>query len=736
LYLCAKWESDPLFQIEEYQYLDEIAPPPQAEQIGLAAVFSALHFKTARQDQVLEKGKTRTSSDDGAVLVDSIFIDEVEGERWCIGYTTSEIGAARFNNNRFNVQALAPIKSIPKEVRRLSRNTYEWIQQHWKEERSVWLVSVPTGIAEAPYRIALTSVSPADRDKPETKARLKRSRQDFYDSASSLADRSFPSTPGQTALLYDLGWRRVNQIEGQLRANTSVIRCEAIDLTYESERIYLSEHLSHYVRRVRALNSKQYLERYSLIGTYTSLVKPIAAAKLREPWAWNVTTKGLTLRQGDSEYILTCRQPVTSWRTPKLSALIFGARIPNASVRAWTHKSSAGAKTGQVTATDGSNFWLFQSTSRVGYIGADEVSHYAKNGGKKVIKTPVVIRHAQHQNPISPLNEKFIKRIRNIPYTRTSSIPTTSRARLEAIENFQIAIPTYGRSGMIADFTLKMLARYKVDPKRVTIFVADAVTEKLWVEKGKRGQAQVHASDELESKADPQLYRERLKNNPYGQRIVVGVKNIGSQRNFIQNHYPEGTHLISMDDDLVRISALYHDKYREIRGPKEFSRIVENGFMECHSTGSHLWGMYASANEKFQSTALENGEISHANNYIIASFYGKIIRHDKFLEVESINHAEDQERSLRFFAKDGVLVRLNRYTMSKGSEYFAKGGLEQARRADVAMKKAPFEESIRRVALTFPTLCKPYVKKRTKRFPYGYWDLRFRRHKDPTRTPR
>jgi len=273
-----------------------------------------------------------------------------------------------------------------------------------------------------------------------------------------------------------------------------------------------------------------------------------------------------------------------------------------------------------------------------------------------------------------------------------------------------------------------MLERYKVDPNRVTIFVADEVTKQLWIEPTRTGRPKVHTSHRRESAPEPQLYRQRLRNTPYGKRIVVGVKNIGSQRNFIQNYYPEGTHLISMDDDLVRISELHREKYREIDGAAEFDAIIKRGFTECHTTDSHLWGMYASANEMFQSAALETGEISYANNYIIASFFGQIVRHDQCLEVESVNHADDQERSLRFFSRDGVLVRLNRYTMSKGSEYFAKGGLEQARKSDLEHSKAPFEKSIKKVWSIFPTLCKPKLKRKTKRFPFGYWDLTFRRH--------
>jgi hypothetical protein len=740
LYLTNKWESDPLLDPTRYQYLAELAPPTRLERVGLEAIFSALHFKTARQDQVPEKGKKKNTSDDGAALVDSVFIAEVEGERWGITYTTSESGAARFNNNRFNVQAVAPIKSIPREIERLSRDAYEWIKGHWDEGKPVWLISAPTGIAEAPYRMAFTSISAKQRTARPVVNKVRGSRQSFIDSASSLADRYFPNIPSRTAELYDLGWRRSEIREGTLVTSEQPHKCEAIELTYNSERTYLTEHLAHYVRRAKALNNEEYRQRYELVGTYRSLSKTIPIPKLHQPWTWNANKHGLTMQQDDETYTLSCSQAAKAWRSASLSALIFGARTPNAAVRVWTHKTSEGARTGQVTATDGSAFWLFQAISSLGYIGADEVHTYAKDGGKKKITRPTLVRHAQRQQPIVPLNEKLLNRIQRLRTESISIIPKSQKAREEAIENFQIAIPTYGRSGMIAHFTLKMLERYKVDPNRVTIFVADDVTKRLWVETSKKRTPRIHSDKQLEEKREPALYRERLKHNPYGKRIVVGVKNIGSQRNWIQNYYPEGTHLISLDDDLVQISELKNGKYADIGSGKAFHSLIRQGFDECHATGSHLWGLYASANESFQSSALESREVSHNNNYIIASCYGKIIRHDKELEVESINHAEDYERTLRFFAKDGLVVRFNRFTMSKGTEYFGKGGLEEERRKEhTDKKKAPYEDSIKHVAALFPTLCSAYKKggkanpktgKRPKKFPYGRWELRLKRRRE------
>jgi hypothetical protein len=78
--------------------------------------------------------------------------------------------------------------------------------------------------------------------------------------------------------------------------------------------------------------------------------------------------------------------------------------------------------------------------------------------------------------------------------------------------------------------------------------------------------------------------------------------------------------------------------------------------------------------------------------------------------------------------------------MSKGTEYFGKGGLEQERKKEhTTVRRAPYEDSIKRVAALFPTLCSAYKKggkvnpktgKRPKKFPYGRWEIRLKRRRE------
>jgi hypothetical protein len=208
---------------------------------------------------------------------------------------------------------------------------------------------------------------------------------------------------------------------------------------------------------------------------------------------------------------------------------------------------------------------------------------------------------------------------------------------------------------------------------------------------------------------------------------------LGPQRNFIQRYYREGTHLISIDDDLTGLFELRlnHKKTKSgtIRdepvdvGGRAFHRIIRETFRECHRSGSHLFGFYAS-NERNQSHAVRRTVLETKPSYIIGSLYGNIVRHDEDLVLRMLNHAEDYERTLKYLAKDGATLRFNLYSVNKGTSYLSLGGIQQARaESEKNLKKgeARFEREIKTLADEFPQYCSPTI-------PTGKdtWELRFR----------
>ena len=246
---------------------------------------------------------------------------------------------------------------------------------------------------------------------------------------------------------------------------------------------------------------------------------------------------------------------------------------------------------------------------------------------------------------------------------------------------YEIAIPSYKRARTIQDKTLKVLSSHGIDPDRVTIFVAD--------------------EKELE------VYRKALAGHDYGQNLVVGVPTIGAQRNFIERHYPEGTRLMMFDDDIQEVQRRQDAKNLVAINDLE-DEIIVNGFTQAEKVGAKTFGIYAAANPYFM-----KDRVYTKLCYIIASMFGVIVEHDDYL-ARVTNHGEDYEYSLRQYVKNGVLCRLDNYTV-KSNYYKEEGGLQEIR------TKEYVHDSITKIAELFPDLCKMYIRETT-----GHAELRLR----------
>ena len=230
------------------------------------------------------------------------------------------------------------------------------------------------------------------------------------------------------------------------------------------------------------------------------------------------------------------------------------------------------------------------------------------------------------------------------------------------MDRYQIAIPSFMRDETLAKKTLKVLEKYKVDPKRVTIFMANEEERKK--------------------------YAKTLASSPY-QNLVIAQKGIKEVRNFMWTYYPEGTPVLFMDDDLEEIQVLEGPK-RLIPATDLFEDVVKPGFHAMRENHAYLWGIYAAGNAGFMSgtISMDDDKLEHhqiesisvGNFYIIGSFFGAIIRHDPELLVGTADK-EDNERSVLHFIKDGRVVRLDFATVKSGY-YTEKGGLQETRTAD------------------------------------------------------
>ena len=250
--------------------------------------------------------------------------------------------------------------------------------------------------------------------------------------------------------------------------------------------------------------------------------------------------------------------------------------------------------------------------------------------------------------------------------------------------NYSIAIPSYHRSTTIQEKTLKVLEPYDIDPKRIKIFIND-------------------------NEPEYDIYTEALASNAYAKDIEVvrGVPTIGHQRNFIEKWYPEGTNLMMFDDDIEEVQVkISEQKLGRVQDLEK--EIIQRGFDECAASGAKTFGIYAASNAFFM-----KDRVYDKLCYIIASMFGVVVEHDDDL-ARVTNHGEDYEYSIRQYVKNGLLCRLDNYTV-KSRYYKEEGGLQ-----DVRTEKY-VRESVEIIANLFPDLCTMYTRKST-----GHAELRLR----------
>lgn len=233
--------------------------------------------------------------------------------------------------------------------------------------------------------------------------------------------------------------------------------------------------------------------------------------------------------------------------------------------------------------------------------------------------------------------------------------------------SFVIAIPSYGRSKECRKKTIATLEKYNIPKELVSVYVV------------------AEQADE---------YRKEFPE----YNIVIGVKGIVPQRQFILEQYPAGTHLVYMDDDLEDIDLT-------LSSYPDLMTFLSDAFKQSVEKGAYLWGVYAVYNPFFRKARTE---ISTCLNFCVGCFYGIITRPenrnlDVVLSIKG--NKEDIERSIRYFIEDGVVLRFNKIA-PKTKYYGVSGG--------IGTKKERMEEisiEAHKLAEAFPQYGKVKVRK-------------------------
>ena len=206
--------------------------------------------------------------------------------------------------------------------------------------------------------------------------------------------------------------------------------------------------------------------------------------------------------------------------------------------------------------------------------------------------------------------------------------------------DYVVAIPTYKRYNEITTKTLPTLKRGKVNKKRIYVFVANRSEERLYREK-----------------MDPDTYH----------KIVVGKKGLVPQRRYISQYFPEGTKIVSMDDDVQNMIQLKRDD--SLKKISNLDILFKRFFKTLERKNLYLWGVYPVKNNMFMSH-----KTTTDLRFIIGVVHGYINRHSKDLypSMRSVSK-EDIEQSILFYLKDGGVLRFNDITFT--TKFNAPGGL-------------------------------------------------------------
>jgi hypothetical protein len=207
--------------------------------------------------------------------------------------------------------------------------------------------------------------------------------------------------------------------------------------------------------------------------------------------------------------------------------------------------------------------------------------------------------------------------------------------------DYIVAIPSYKRAELCAAKTLAMLKKNHVTKDKINVYVAN---------------------DE-----EYKTYKETLDPSTYG-KLIVGVKGLVPQRQFIMDHQPTNKHIVFFDDDVESVDL----SLSKFKG-ESLDHFFQEAFKTTKEHGAYMWGVYPVFNPYFRTA---RKEVTTCLTYIVGAFYGVINRPDnknlKLTLTAENGQKEDVERTIKYFKEDGVVIRFNRVGFI--TKYYGKTG--------------------------------------------------------------
>lgn len=260
------------------------------------------------------------------------------------------------------------------------------------------------------------------------------------------------------------------------------------------------------------------------------------------------------------------------------------------------------------------------------------------------------------------------------------------------LKDYVIAIPSYKRATTLNDRTLKLLQEYDIDKERIFIFVAD--------------------------QEEREIYENTI--DKYYNKIIVGEPGIKNIRNFMPNYFPEGQHIVYIDDDIYRIEECINDDFMLDKKNNKLERLsllhyfIENAFNVIEKNQFGCWGVYPVYNPYFMKPTTDNiNDYTTTKLCYIIGFFTGCINH-RHSEIRTVDDKEDVERSIKYYLNDDGLVRFNNITAYTKC-YKEPGGMQIERTKERIHNSAVY------LVETYPELCTLNTSKKS-----GYTEIRLR----------
>ena len=243
----------------------------------------------------------------------------------------------------------------------------------------------------------------------------------------------------------------------------------------------------------------------------------------------------------------------------------------------------------------------------------------------------------------------------------------------------KFAIPSFQRASILQERTINYLLGQGIDPKSIYIFCRD----------------------------DDKDINEYISMGYLGFNIFpLDIKGIGETHNYITHFFKEDEFICELDDDLIDVI----DKDRN--SVRNFLAVLEEMKEKMITENINYAGFYQCDNPKFMSG---NQQYTTDLRYMLGLMRLRRIKKDVKLIT---NYAEDFENCLRYFVRDGKILK-NNWIAGKTKNYADGGCNGDGRGFD--SERVDKEK----LAEEFPMLCRLFQRKN------GRWDLRLKEYARP-----